>query len=130
MNKLKIYLDKDINKDLIKSKKIAVIGFGSQGYGQSMNLKDSGCDVVLGLRLGGKSDNKAKKYGFKTMSIPEAVKYADIVQILIPDDIDNLVDGLWFELKTVDLDGEENTYHLQLEVIEITRANDNSPSAY
>ena len=50
--------------------------------------------------------------------------------ILIPDDIDNLVDGLWFELKTVDLDGEENTYHLQLEVIEITRANDNSPSAY
>ena len=48
--------------------------------------------------------------------------------ILIPDDIDNLVDGLWFELKTVDLDGEENTYHLQLEVIEITRANDNSPS--
>ena len=48
----------------------------------------------------------------------------------IPDDIDNLVDGLWFELKTVDLDGEENTYHLQLEVIEITRANDNSPSAY
>ena len=46
------------------------------------------------------------------------------------DDIDNLVDGLWFELKTVDLDGEENTYHLQLEVIEITRANDNSPSAY
>ena len=47
---LKIYLDKDINQDLIKSKKIAVIGFGSQGYGQSMNLKDSGCDVVLGLR--------------------------------------------------------------------------------
>lgn len=87
MNKLKIYLDKDINKDLIKSKKIAVIGFGSQGYGQSMNLKDSGCDVVLGLRLGGKSDEKAKKYGFKTMNIEDAVKYADIVQILIPDEI-------------------------------------------
>lgn len=87
MNKLKIYLDKDINKDLIKSKKIAVIGFGSQGYGQSMNLKDCGCDVVLGLRLGGKSDEKAKKYGFKTMSIEDAVKYADIVQILIPDEM-------------------------------------------
>lgn len=87
MDDLKIYLDKDINKDLIKTKKIAVIGFGSQGYGQSMNLKDSGCDVVLGLRLGGKSDEKAKKYGFKTMSIPDAVKYADIVQILIPDEI-------------------------------------------
>ncbi len=87
MSDLKIYLDKDINKDLIKSKKIAVIGFGSQGYGQSMNLKDSGCDVVLGLRLGGKSDIKAKDYGFRTMTIEDAVKYADIVQILIPDEI-------------------------------------------
>ena len=87
MESLKIYLDKDINQDLIKSKKIAVIGFGSQGYGQSMNLKDSGCDVVLGLRLGGKSDIKAKNYGFRTMSIEDAVKWADIVQILIPDEL-------------------------------------------
>lgn len=87
MQKLDIILDKDIDKDLIKSKKIAVIGFGSQGYGQSMNLKDSGCDVVLGLRLGGKSDTKAKDYGFRTMSIEDAVKYADIVQVLIPDEL-------------------------------------------
>ena len=87
MDSLKIFLDKDINTELIKSKKIAVIGFGSQGYGQSMNLKDSGCDVVLGLRLGGKSDIKAKDYGFKTMTIEDAVKYADIVQILIPDEL-------------------------------------------
>ena len=87
MQNLKIYLDKDIDTNLIKSKKIAVIGFGSQGYGQSMNLKDSGCDVVLGLRLGGKSDIKAKDYGFTTMSIEDAVKQADIVQILIPDEI-------------------------------------------
>ena len=91
MSNLNIILDKDINKDLIKTKKIAVIGFGSQGYGQSMNLKDSGCDVVLGLRLGGKSDEKAKKYGFKTMSIEDAVKQADIVQILIPDEIQSAV---------------------------------------
>lgn len=87
MQNLQIILDKDIDKDLIKSKKIAVIGFGSQGYGQSMNLKDSGCDVVLGLRLGGKSDTKAKDYGFKTLSIEDAVKEADIIQILIPDEI-------------------------------------------
>ena len=87
MDNLKIYLDKDINKDLIKTKKIAIIGFGSQGYGQSLNLKDSGCDVVLGLRLGGNSDKKAKQYGFKTMTIEDAVKWADIVQILIPDEI-------------------------------------------
>jgi ketol-acid reductoisomerase len=84
---LKIYLDKDINKEIIKSKKIAVIGFGSQGYGQSMNLKDSGCDVVLGLRPNGKSFEKAKQYGFKIMSIEDAVKWADIVQILIPDEL-------------------------------------------
>ncbi len=87
MDNLKIFTDKDINKELIKTKKIAVIGFGSQGYGQSMNLKDSGCDVVLGLRLGGKSDEKAKAYGLRTMSIEDAVKYADIVQVLIPDEI-------------------------------------------
>ena len=74
MSNLHIYLDKDINKDLIKTKKIAVIGFGSQGYGQSMNLKDSGCNVVLGLRLGGKSDVKARDYGFKTMPIEDAVR--------------------------------------------------------
>ncbi len=90
-NNLKIILDKDIDTDLIKSKKIAVIGFGSQGYGQSMNLKDSGCDVVLGLRLGGKSDVKAKDYGFRTMAIEDAVKYADIVQVLIPDEIQSKV---------------------------------------
>ena len=83
MSELKIYLDKDIDVELIKNKKIAIIGFGSQGYGQSMNLKDSGCDVVLGLRLGGDSDIKAKDYGFKTMSIEDAVKSADIIQILI-----------------------------------------------
>ena len=87
MSELKIYLDKDIDVELIKNKKIAIIGFGSQGYGQSMNLKDSGCDVVLGLRLGGKSDIKAKDYGFTTMSIADAVKVADVVQILIPDEI-------------------------------------------
>lgn len=87
MDSLKIYLDKDINKDLIKSKKIAIIGFGSQGYGQAMNLKDSGCDVILGLRQGGESDKKARNYGFTTMTISEAVKQADIIQILIPDEL-------------------------------------------
>ena len=83
MSDLKIYLDKDINTELIKSKKIAIIGFGSQGYGQSMNLKDSGCNVILGLRQGGVSDTKAKDYGFTTMSVADAVKQADIIQVLI-----------------------------------------------
>ena len=87
MSDLKIFMDKDIDIDLIKSKKIAVIGFGSQGYGQGLNLVDSGCDVVFGLRENGVSAQKAKDYGLKVMSISDAVKYADIVQILIPDEV-------------------------------------------
>lgn len=87
MNKLKIYLDKDIDTELIKTKKIAIIGFGSQGYGQGMNLVDSGCNVVFGLREGGNSWIKAKDYGLRVMPIADAVRWADIVQILIPDEI-------------------------------------------
>lgn len=87
MKDLKIYLDVDIDKELIKNKKIAVIGFGSQGYGQAMNLVDSGCDVVIGVRENGNSWIKAKDYGLDVMPIAEAVKCADIVQILIPDEI-------------------------------------------
>ena len=87
MKNLKIYFDEDINKELIKSKKIAIIGFGSQGYGQGLNLRNSGCNVIFGLRQGGKSDIKARDYGLTTMSIADAVKEADIVQILIPDEV-------------------------------------------
>lgn len=87
MQKLNIYMDKNINLDLIKTKKIAIIGFGSQGYGQGLNLVDSGCDVVFGLRSNGASAIKAKDYGLRVMSIPDAVHYADIIQILIPDEV-------------------------------------------
>jgi ketol-acid reductoisomerase len=87
MTNLKIYRDSDINKELIKGKKVAVIGYGSQGYGQSMNLKDSGCNVTLGLRTGGASYKKAQLENFKIMEVADAVKWADIVQILIPDEI-------------------------------------------
>ena len=87
MKELQIYLDKDIDTNLIKTKKIAIIGFGSQGYGQGMNLVDSGCDVAFGLRKDGNSWIKAKDYGLKVMEIADAVKWADIIQILIPDEI-------------------------------------------
>ena len=83
---LKIYLDKDIDKQHILNKKIAVIGFGSQGYGQAMNLKDSGCDVVVGVRVDGPSAKKADANGLKVMSIEDAAAWADIIQILIPDE--------------------------------------------
>ena len=84
---LKIYLDKDIDTSKILKKKVAVIGYGSQGYGQINNLKDSGVEVACGLRVDGKSAQKAKNEGLTVMSIEDAVKWADIVQILIPDEI-------------------------------------------
>ncbi len=87
MDSLKIYFDKDIDTNLIKTKKIAIIGFGSQGYGQGLNLRDSGCNVAFGLRKEGKSWIKAKDYGLEVMEIADAVKWADIVQILIPDEV-------------------------------------------
>ncbi len=86
-NEFKVYMDKDIDKSKILDKKIAVIGFGSQGYGQSTNLKDSGCDVVIGLRPNGASAKKAQALGLKVMPIEEAVEWADVIQILIPDEV-------------------------------------------
>ncbi len=87
MQNLKIYRDADIDEKYILDKKIAIIGYGSQGYGQSMNLRDSGCKVVLALREGGNSYKKASLEKFEIMDVQEAVKWADIVQILIPDEI-------------------------------------------
>ena len=86
-HELKVYMDADIDKSKILDKKVAVIGYGSQGYGQSTNLKDSGVDVVIGARLGGASAKKAQAEGLKVMSIEDAVKWADLIQILIPDEV-------------------------------------------
>lgn len=84
---LKVYTDKDIDKNLILSKNVAVIGYGSQGYGQVTNLRDSGCNVAVGVRLDGPSAKKAEAEGLKVMSIEDAVKWADVIQVLIPDEI-------------------------------------------
>ncbi len=86
-HEFKVYTDKDIDKNNILNKKVAVIGYGSQGYGQSTNLKDSGVDVVIGARIGGASAKKAEAEGLKVMSIEDAVKWADLIQILIPDEV-------------------------------------------
>lgn len=83
---LKIYTDKDIDKNKILSKNVAIIGYGSQGYGQVTNLRDSGCTVAVGLRLDGPSAKKAEAEGLKVMSIEDAVKWADVIQVLIPDE--------------------------------------------
>jgi ketol-acid reductoisomerase len=82
---LKKYYEADADLGVLKGKKIAVIGYGSQGRGQSLNLKDSGLDVIIGLRKG-KSWDAATKDGMNVMTVAEATKKADIIQILLPDE--------------------------------------------
>jgi len=83
----KVYYDKDANLSLLKGKVIAVIGYGNQGRGQSLNLKDSGCEVVVGLHEGSKSKARAEADGLKVASVAQAAKAADIVMLLAPDNL-------------------------------------------
>jgi len=80
-----IYYEKDANLDLIKGKKVAIIGYGSQGHAHALNLKDSGVDVRVGLQPGSKSKAKAEGAGLRVVTPAEAAKEADVVMILAPD---------------------------------------------
>ena len=98
---MKVYYDKDSDLDLIKSKNIAIIGYGSQGHAHALNLKDSGVDnIVIGLKNGSKSRAKAEADNFKVLNVIEAAKWADICMILVPDELqadlyqNELVDNL------------------------------------
>ena len=82
-----VYYDKDCDLSIIRSKKVAMIGFGSQGHAHAENLRDSGVEVVVGLRKGGSSWGKAEAKGFKVMEVSEATKYADVIMILTPDEL-------------------------------------------
>lgn len=79
------WYDKDVSLDALKGEKISVIGYGIQGAAQASNLKDSGLDVVVGLRKGGKSWEQAEKDGHKVMEVAEATEWGDLIHILIPD---------------------------------------------
>lgn len=83
---LKIYQDNDINLELILSKKVAVIGYGSQGHAHALNLRDSGVEVCIGLPLDRPSAKKASEAGFKVLSPKEATAWADVIMILLPDE--------------------------------------------
>ena len=83
---MEVYYDKDANLDLLKQKTIAVIGYGSQGHAHANNLKDSGLNVILGLRENSASAEKAKDAGFEVLSNSEAAAKADMVMFLIPDE--------------------------------------------
>jgi len=80
-----IYYDKDANTDLIKNRKVAVIGYGSQGHAHSLNLMDSGVDVLVGLPENSRSKSRAEAAGLKVVTISEAAAWADTIMVLIPD---------------------------------------------
>ncbi|HSN93303.1 MAG TPA: ketol-acid reductoisomerase [Anaeromyxobacteraceae bacterium] len=80
-----IYYDKDANLDLLKKRKVAVIGYGSQGHAHALNLRDSGVDVRVGLGEGSRSKAKAEGAGLRVVSVPDAAREADVIMVLIPD---------------------------------------------
>ncbi|MBI4741580.1 MAG: ketol-acid reductoisomerase [Betaproteobacteria bacterium] len=83
---MKVYYDKDADLSLIKGKQVTIVGYGSQGHAHAQNLNDSGVKVTVGLRTGGASWSKAEKAGLKVEEIANAVKDADVVMILLPDE--------------------------------------------
>jgi ketol-acid reductoisomerase len=83
---MKVYYDKDADLSLIKGKKVAIVGYGSQGHAHAQNLNDSGIRVTVGLRKGGASWDKVKKAGLKVAPVGDAVKGADFVIMLMPDE--------------------------------------------
>ena len=83
----KIYYQEDCNLSLLEGKTIAVIGYGSQGHAHALNAKESGCDVIIGLYEGSKSWAKAEAQGFKVYTAAEAAKKADVIMVLINDEL-------------------------------------------
>ncbi len=83
---MKVYYDKDCDLSLIKGKKVTIVGYGSQGHAHAQNLNESGVKVTVGLRKDGASWDKAKKAGLKVAEVADAVKTADLVMMLLPDE--------------------------------------------
>jgi ketol-acid reductoisomerase len=83
---MKVYYDKDADLSLVKGRKVAILGYGSQGHAHALNLHDSGVKVTVGLRKGGASWDKARKAGLKVAEVGAAVQGADIVMMLMPDE--------------------------------------------
>lgn len=82
-----IYYDNDADLSVLKGKTIAILGYGSQGHAQAQNLRDSGCNVIIGQRPGGPNYDLAKSHGFEPMNLAEATAKADIVNVLLPDEV-------------------------------------------
>ena len=85
---MRVYYDRDADVNLIKSKKVAIVGYGSQGHAHAMNLRDSGAtDVVVALREGSASAAKAEAAGFEVKIAADAAAWADVVMVLVPDEL-------------------------------------------
>ena len=85
---MRVYYDRDADLNLIKGKKVAVVGYGSQGHAHALNMRDSGVkEVVIALRKGSASAKKAEGEKFKVMEVAEAAKWADVVMMLTPDEL-------------------------------------------
>ena len=89
---MKMYYEKDANTNLIKSKKVAIVGFGSQGHAHALNLKDSGVkEIVVALRENSPSIKKAEQAGLKVMNLSDAAEWADVLMILAPDELQSAI---------------------------------------
>ena len=88
---IKVYYDRDANKKVLEGKKVAIIGYGSQGHAQAQNLRDSGVEVIVAQRPGSRNYQLAREHGFNPVSAYEASKEADIVQLLVPDQVQRKV---------------------------------------
>src|SRR3569833_1142360 len=85
---MRVYYDRDADLNLIKGKKVAIVGYGSQGHAHALNLRDSGVkEVAVALRKGSASAKKAEGEKFKVMEVAEAAKWADVVMLLTPDEL-------------------------------------------
>jgi len=93
---MNIYYDKDADLSIIRGKKVAILGYGSQGHAHANNLKDSGVNVVVGLRSSSSSADKAQKAGLEVQDVPQAVEGADVVMILVPTSIRRRCIATWW----------------------------------
>jgi ketol-acid reductoisomerase len=85
---MRVYYDRDADLNIIKNKKVAIVGYGSQGHAHTLNLRESGVkDIVVALRLGSPSAKKAEAEGLKVMSVADAAKWADVIMMLTPDEL-------------------------------------------
>ena len=85
---MRVYYDRDADINLIKNKKVVIVGYGSQGHAHAANLRDSGVkEIAVALRSDSNSIDKAKSAGFKVMNVADASKWADVIMMLTPDEL-------------------------------------------